>query len=158
MNDTKKIRQELRNSLDIAVLRRDLILVAGVDALVLVIFAFTAGGIANEEFLLAATLVCGITIIPVLVYSIWAAAKIFRQPEGYVFGRCKLSQPHQYRLSRGGMYFTIVFEYPNGEKEILNTRPIFASYGMAGPLLEDYINRTVEVAYNEDTDSVVVIG
>ena len=156
--DKTEIKQQLRDSLDIAVLRRDLILVAGVDVLVLVIFAFTAGGIANQEFLLAAVLVCGITIIPVLGYSLWVAVKIFQQPDGYVFGRCKLSQPHQYRLSRGAMYFTIVFEYPNGEKEILNTRPIFASYGIAGPLLEDYINKTVEVAYNEDTGSVVVIG
>lgn len=158
MNDTKQLRRELWDSLDMAVLRRDLILVTGIDALVLVIFAFTAGGIANDEFLLAAALVCGLTIIPVMIYSIWAAVKIFRQPEGYVFGRCKLFQPHQFRLSRGAMYFTIVFEYPNGEKEILNTRPIFASYGSAGPLLEDYINQTVEVAYNEDTGSVVVIG
>jgi len=157
--DKTEIKQLLRNSLDMAVLRRDLFLVLLVDAICLVIFAFPAGGFLSREFLLVAALICGITVIPVLIYTITVAMKIFRQPEGYVIGRCKLSQPHQCHLSRGAMYFTIVLEDPgDGGKYILNTRPIFASYGIAGPLLEDYINKTVEVAYNEDTGSVVVIG
>ena len=156
--DKTEMKQLLWSSLDMAVLRRDLILVTGVVALILLIFAFPAGGFLTWEFLLAASQVCAITIVPVLVYSICVAVKIFREIEGYVIGRCKLCQPHQSRMARGAMYFTIVFEYPEGEKEILDTRPIFASYGMAGPLLEDYINKTVDVAYNEDTGSVVVIG
>ena len=156
--DNTEMKQLLRNSLDMAVLRRDLILVTVIDALVLLIFAFPAGGFLNREFLLLAALICGLTIIPVLLYSIWVTVKTFQEPEGYVISRCKLCQPHQCRMSRGAMYFTVVFEHPDGGKEVLNTRPIFASYGMAGPLLEDYINQTVEVAYNEDTGSVVVIG
>ena len=157
--DKTDIRRELRDSLDMAVLRRDLILVLLVDAICLVIFAFPAGGFLTREFLLVAALICGITIIPVLCYSIWVAVKIFRNPEGYIFGKCRLSQPHQCKMARGAMYFTVVLEDPrDGGKYILNTRPIFASYGIAGPLLEEYINKTVTVAYNEDTEAVVVIG
>ena len=156
--DNTKIRQELWESLDMAVLRWNLIITTGIDVFILAMIAISAGGIRTEEFQNVATLLCAITIIPMLIYSIRITVKIFRSPERYVFGRCILTQPHHCKLSRGTMYFTIVFENPDGRKEELTTRPIFASYGIAGPLLEDYINKTVDVAYNKETGSVVVIG
>lgn len=39
-----------------------------------------------------------------------------------------------------------------------DTHSIFYARGLVGLLLEDYVNRTVTIAYNEETGMVVVIG
>lgn len=159
MKTAEEIRRELRDSLDMAVIGRDLLLTIIIVAICLCCFALGAGGFRDESFRFAAAFISAITIIPVLIYSLWISLKIFRRPERYLFSRCKLSQPHQCKWGRGAMYFTVVFEDPeDGGKYILNTRPIFASYGIIGPLLEEYINKTVTIAYNEETETVVVIS
>ena len=38
------------------------------------------------------------------------------------------------------------------------TSSIFLARGWLGPLMEDYVNRDVTLAYNEETGQVVVIG
>lgn len=153
------IRRELRDSLELAVIRQDIALVCVLVPLILLPSGCAARGFRDPNFWIPAAAVTVLTVLPFLIHGLWVTLRIFRSTDCYTLYRAKLSQPHQCKWGRGAMYFTIVLEDPaDGGKFIVNTRPIFASYGFIGPLLEDYINKTVTVAYNEETDVVVVIG
>jgi len=90
------------------------------------------------------------------VYGIWLI-RIFRNVEEYVFCKAKLVKLHGGKM-KNSMYFTVVLEIPGEGKILENTSAIFQTHGWPGPLVEDYVNRTVEIAYNLSTQQVVVIG
>ena len=52
----------------------------------------------------------------------------------------------------------ITIEDTEGNHFPANTHEIFYTRSIAGLSLEDYVNKTVEVGYNEETGHVVVIG
>ena len=96
-------------------------------------------------------------LIPILVFYIWRTICIFRNPEGYIFSKCELTQPHS-NFWLKMMFFTVRIELPNGRVDYVDTHAIFAAHGIAEPRMEDYVNRTATIAYNPSTGMVVVIG
>ncbi|MBQ8834773.1 MAG: hypothetical protein IJ001_07610 [Oscillospiraceae bacterium] len=155
--NTSEIRRKLWNSLDLYCVRRELVLVCVVVPLVLLPSGCAAGGFREPSFWAMAATVAALTILPFAIYGLWVTIRIYRCSESYIFCKAKLTQPHGSWL-RGAMYFTVVLEHPEGGNIIVNTRPIFQSYGWVGLLLEDYLNKTATIAYNEETEAVVVIG
>ncbi len=86
--------------------------------------------------------------------------KIFHQPERYRCVQCTLNSlntPERFSIW-GTSAFYVVVEDEDGSKEVVSTNHIFFPGGLRGPQLKDYINRTVTIAYNPATESVVVIG
>ncbi len=148
MESKKERRQKLWKSLEMRTYRRDILLCLGCLLVLIPWYILDGGGYV--------LILCGLALSPFWAVPLYRAVKLFREPEAYTFHRCVLSLPHQ-GMIRGKMYFTVVLEYPDG-KRIVNTNPVFESHGMAGPLMEDYINQTVTVAYNEETEMVAVIG
>ncbi len=71
----------------------------------------------------------------------------------YRFCTVKLEEPHQ--GWKNCVYFTVNLTDKHGKSVKRNTESIFTN--MVCPL-EQYLNKTVEVAWNEKTDKVVVIG
>ena len=68
-----------------------------------------------------------------------------------------MTQPHGSFWVRS-MYFTVLLEDGDGTI-VANTHSIFGtSRHQIGPIMEDYVNKTVTVAYNGLTEQVVVIG
>lgn len=156
--NTSEIRKKLWDSLDLYCVRRDLVLVCIVVPLVLLPSGCVNIGLRDPNFWLMVAIVTALTILPFVIYGLWITIRVYRRPENYIFCKAKLTHPHGSKWIRSGMYFTVILEHPEGGKFFVNTRPIFQSHGIVGPLLEDYLNKTVTIAYNEETEAVVVIG
>ena len=151
------IRKQLWNSLDLYCVRHDATLVLIVVPLVMLAYAFLEG--LRGRYLWTVTLVfCGLMLLPFLIWFLWELFRVYRHTDRYILCKAKLTQPHGSMWSRNAMYFTVVLEHPETGKIIVNTRPIFQTLNWKHPQLEIYLNRTVTIAYNEETEAVVVIG
>ena len=95
-------------------------------------------------------------IVIMAIYGVWLI-RIFRSAEEYVFCKTKLVKLHSGKL-KNSMYFTVVLDIPGSGKIVEKTHAIFQTHGWPGPLVEDYANQMVEIAYNVSTGQVVVIG
>lgn len=155
-NKNENIRK-LRHSLEISVIRRDVILYTLVMGLVVLMASCQSAPYDDGSRWKVPVGFAVIFLLPFWVFYLWRTVQIFRKAEKYIFCRCVLSQPHQNPWLQT-MYFTVVIEGPDGRKNVRETHAIFPSHGLIGPLVEDYVNRTVTIAYNEETEMVVVIG
>ena len=90
------------------------------------------------------------------IYGIWLF-RIFRRAEDYCFCKGTLTKLHR-GMVKHSMGFTVVLEIPGEGKVVAKTRAIFLTHGWPGPLVEDYVNQEVEIAYNRTTRQTVVIG
>ena len=155
--DIQQTKQRLRDSLELQVLRRNLILVGVVTAAFLLICLI--GNIDHLDLILPYILfMAACMILPGLIFAIVRTIRIYQKPESYIFCRGVLAQPHSSPFWRS-FYFTVVLENPeDGKKFFVDTRAIFAAQGIISPTMEEYINKTVTIAYNQETEMVVVIG
>ena len=99
-------------------------------------------------------------LIPLLVilgFYGWRLYRIFYKPEAYILCQCLLDQPHADPNLNTIMYFTVTLELPDGTAKTVETHSIFG-LRIASPVFEEYINKTVTIAYNTTTGMVVVIG
>ena len=96
-------------------------------------------------------------VVAITAFHLWLVIRICRKPDSYIFCTAVLYQPHRSDW-RKAMYFTVVIEDAEGNRFPANTHAIFFTYSLTGLLLEDYVNKTVEVGYNMETGHVVVIG
>lgn len=150
------IKKELWHSLDMAVLRRDTVLFLIADLIFVLITGVFQGGFWEPGYGVLVAVFSVLILGPALIYDICVTVKLFRHPDRYRLYRAQLNQPHGARWGRGAMYFTVLLEDEDG-RFVVNTRPIFASYGIGTPLMEDYLNKTATIAYNEETEAVVII-
>lgn len=156
--DNKEIKQKLKDSLDMVYVRLWCIVYIGL-LLVGLALCLLHPTLRQMPGILLGTV--GVATLPGLVYLIPALKiwfSIYREIPAYRLYKATLAQPHG-GFPRGFMYFTVVLEDPDGGKFLANTNTIFQSYGTAfGPSMEDYVNQTVTIAYNEDTGTAVVLG
>lgn len=145
-----EIRSRLWNSAEMAHVRFNLIAWAAAYAFALVMCI--PGGEAGwmGVFLFSAML------LPFLVFWVWRLVNIFRRVEAYTFCRTELDQPHHFPMSRGMFTFMGVIE-DEGRRFAVETHAIFQAYG-SRLVMQDYIGKTVTLAWNRETDMVVVIG
>jgi len=140
---------QLKHSLEMDTLKRDILLYAGCLGLPALI-------LLNSEDASGTGTLVALTLAGILIFYIWRILSIFRYPESYLLAECVLAQPHfKYR---GAYYFTVSFPMPNGDTETLDTHAIFGGGALDRAPMEDYVNKTARVAYNPATDMVVVIG
>jgi hypothetical protein len=157
MKDTKEIRQELWRSLDMVWVRLNAVLILAIFAGLGLWFGWI--GYRNGDWDTFALIMVFVTLVlvPFLGSLSWRTYRIFRAPASYTFCRCCLSSPKGGSI-RDSIKFTVVIEDADGYKFAADTHAIFQARRGAGLVLEDYVNKTVTVAYNEETGSVVVIG
>lgn len=146
--DKKTIVRRLWDSLEMHHYKVNL----GVTAVFLCILWFPFIGRDAVQFWIT-TLIA----LPFFGFYAYRFFRIFRSPEDYIFTRCKLENFHISGLARTAC-FSVRLEIP--EVGIVNdeTALIFATHGAVAPVLEDYVNREVLVAYNRTTGQIVVIG
>lgn len=157
MTDTKQIRERLRDSLEMQAAIRYLIM-----GTILTVFCIVLGmrelrHLGTEFRILGTAIVTAISALPILLFSLVRIVRIFRKPESYHFCKTTLSNPKGGNL-RHTIRFAVLLEDSEGKKFMADTHSIFYTRGLVGPLLEDYVNKTVTVGYNEETGMVVVIG
>ena len=154
--ETKEIQQRLRSSLEVTCARNDLIMYLVGIPLCAALVMFTKGR-NHPEHWPAVSLLAAIMLLPFAVFDLLRIIRIFRKPEAYIFCRAKLTQPHPGSL-RHTMYYTVLLEDEDGRKFPADTHAIFYTHSIVGPTIEDYTNKTVTIAYNRETEMVVVIG
>lgn len=157
MNDVQEIRRKLWNS-DERVSLNMWLFVATVTTVILGL-VILVGPILTPGYKLAMFIFLFILIeLPIYLFWAWRMISIFRHPESYWFCKANLCNPIGGRF-RDTIRFTVLLEDPDGNKFAVNTHSIFQSHkGLLALALEDYINQTVTIAYNEETGMVVVIG
>ena len=132
--DQKEVRQKLKHSVDMALVRLNLVIYA---------FFLLTGllmGLGRPEIMLSAMGIFALCGLIMLIPSLRILFRIYRDADGYRLYNANLSQPHG-GFPRGYMYFTIVLEEPDGSRFIVNTNTIFQSYGTSfGPSMENYVN------------------
>ena len=156
--DKKQIRQRLWDSLEVQTLWARTALI-GTTLMVL----FVAMGLRGRAdslpnpWLVSAAINGGL-LAPWLAFALIRTARILRRPGQYVFCRTTLATPHGGWM-RDTIFFTVLVTDPDtGEKFFADTHAIFVTRGLLPTRLDDYANTTVTVAWNRDTDMVVVIG
>ena len=142
--------QRLLQSLEVHSLFRNFVIIAVMGLLFWVLYLFRF----PDEPSMASIML--LITAPFLLFYLVRIILIFRKAEFYVFQRCTLTQPHSIPFLRS-MAFRVEFPHA-GRTQSLETRAIFASYGVMEPLMETYNNKTVTIAYNPQTGQVVVIG
>ena len=149
--ETSEIKEKLKCSLEIAHIRSALVVASVLVAAYVGIMTLFWGNIAFTVIL------CGVILFPMWVAYNWRYYRVFRKVHRYTFYKAILAQPHTSRFVHA-FHFTVVLE--NTEKGTISTKTssIFLARGWLGPFLEDYVNREVTLAYNEETGQVVVIG
>ena len=150
-----EIRARLWDSLEMAHVRVQLIVLAAAYAVFMLIFWFRSVPVPEIRTVMLS--IVSILFLPVLLFWLWRVWRIFRSPEEYVFCRTELGQPHHFPMLRGMFTFMGVVE-ADGSRFAVETHAIFADRGIVQPLMEDYIGRTVTIAWNRKTEMVVVIG
>lgn len=148
------IRKRLWHSVEMAFVRLEMILWAVGYGVGLVMCLFNDTGIPQITWMLV--IFVSAIFLPFLGFWLVRGWRIFQSPGEYILCTAKLSQPHA-GYPRGTMYFTVVLETEEEGTFVTNTHAIFQTHGSVGPLLEDYINKTVTIGYNQETGMVVVI-
>ena len=156
--DTKEIKEQLKNSLDMISLRMYLF-IAGLLVLiegVMVLLGPRTYGSPGKWMIFL--FMAAISALPILIFCLWRTIQIFRCPESYHFCKTTLSNPKGGRI-RDTIRFLVVLEDADGYKFTAYTHSIFHTHrSSAGLALEDYVNQEVTVGYNEETGQVVAIG
>ena len=153
MYDIKTIRQQLWVSMDMSYVRRFFIGLIAVG--VVAWFSGTSRLSPENHGIIPLSLI--IVEGPVLLFLSYRTWKIFRKSEHYIFQEAVLDRPNA-AWGRGAIRFTVTVKDSRGCNQQADTHGIFATRSLLGPNLEDYVNRRVRVAYNDETGTLVVIA
>ena len=152
MDDIKKIRQQLWVSMDMAYVRRHFIVLVVVGGL-----AGMMGGVKYSDLPWVMPLALAIVEGPILAFLAYRTWKIFRRAEHYIIQEAVLDCPFG-GWGRNTIRFTVTVNNSQGRSHRVDTHGIFFTRSVIGPNIEDYVNRKVRVAYNEETETLVVIA
>lgn len=152
----EEIRRELWHSIEMEYVRRlfliDLLLGAATTFWMWLI----SEDLPAQERRLMIVFVLVIAVLPVMTFCAFRTVGIFRKAESCVFQKVLLDRPFGGAL-RDTVYFKVRIKRSDGKEIGAKTHAIFQTRGY-GFLMEDYVNKTVAVAYNEETETLVVIG
>ncbi len=144
----KEIRRKLWDSLEMHHYRVILLVIS--LAFSIMFFPFLGRGTEGVFITLA-------VFLPFYGFYFHRIFQIFRYPEQYIFTRCRLENFHFSPFWRTAC-FSVHLEIPELGTIHDETASIFATHGIAAPLLEDYVNHEVQIGYNRFTGRIVVIG
>lgn len=150
-------RRKLRQSMELSYYIKNLVIFSLIYLISGGMAVLSSGTAQQPTMWLTMGIVLAVCYAPLLGFFLWRIFGIFRQAEHYSFCRATLDQPHA-GIIRNTMNFSVLLELPDGTRLVRSTHSIFMTHGFMAPRLEDYVNREVTVGYNEETETVVVIG
>ena len=156
--DKKEICEKLKNSLDMVNVTFWLS-IAGIVVLIegIMVLFMPRSPFGPSRWLVFGVM-AAISSLPILTFCAWRTIAIFRHAESYHFCKATLCNPKGGRI-RDTIRFLVVLRDADGFPFTAYTHSIFHTHRSSfGPALEDYVNREVTLAYNEETGQVVVIG
>ena len=158
MKDVREIRQALWQSLDMVFVKMLLFWAMIANGIIFAVLFFTSMGMDPSERWSVILTMMAVCLLPFLIFCLWRTVQTFRKAESYSFCTAKLSNPMGGRF-RDSIKFRVVLEDAEGCKFVADTHSIFSTHkDLTGLGFEDYVNQEVTIAYNEETENVVVIG
>ena len=149
--DEREIKEKLKCSLEIAHIRSALAVASVLVAAYVGVMTLFWGDITFTIIL------CGLILLPIWVAYGWRYFRVFRKMHRYTFHKALLDRPSISRFVHA-FHFTVTLEGTEKGTVTADTSSIFLARGWLGPILEDYVNKEVTLAYNEETGQVVVMG
>lgn len=93
----------------------------------------------------------------VLIYYVYRYFRLFKNIEKYEIYEVKLDKPNTSYNYRNSVYYTVSFMTNSGRRVTMDTNPVFSTFSSYSSL-DEYNNKIVKVAYNEETYTLVVLG
>ena len=103
-------------------------------------------------------LVFALVISPFVIYELYSYKRLFKDADKYEICYAKLDKPSISYWSRGAVYYTLYFQLSDYVNVSKTTRSMWSSSPLAQNQFEYYNNKTVEVAYDRESDRLIVIG
>ena len=135
--------------------KHNAILYGGITA-VSVLFIVLIGSLKSPEASALAAVMLLLFLAPIALFYLYRIFMIYHHINDYTFTEVELSKPHS--SWERMMCFAVTVKDRQGRNITTDTHSIFYTHGLTEPLLEEYINKKVLVAYNNTTEYVVVIG
>ena len=159
-------KEKIKCSLSARWHRHNLITYGIVSLIYAVIMFFIAAFAALEhgDFLLSISITGGIFLVfviavsPFVIYEIYSYKKLFKDIDKYELCEARLDKPSMSYWLRGAVYYNLYFQLSDYVNVSKATRAMWSSSPFAPNQFEYYNNKTVEVAYDRESDRLVVIG
>lgn len=148
----------LKDSVDYRYWRKQFLLMAGILGggfllmLLAVVPAMTEGDEGNAAAIMGLFFIA-MVYLGLIAYFAYQWLEMFLHINSYTFCEVMLDHPHLH--GRGAVSFSVEVTDRRGNKLTKETSKMFHSE--AEPYFEEYNNQKVQVAYNEETDRIVVI-
>ena len=145
----EKTRTLLKKSADVQYYKGHLIMMGAMVVGFTLLAALCA--VATDERVFWIVALPGAFIgLPLVVWYVLNLVHIFRAAEHYRFYDPALTHPQSTWGRR--LLFTVTVE-----GKTLETRAMFNTYGLLSPQFNDYVDQTVLVGYNAETEELVVV-
>ena len=154
--DKKTVSRELWNSAEMTYIRRLMLMNVFLGASTAACLLIAGEDLPREERTFTVIMTLTIVILPILLFCVFRTAGIFRKAESYIFQNVLLDRPTAGFL-RDTICFKVRIKRSDGKEIGAMTHAIFQTRGY-GLLMEDYVNKSIMVAYNEETEILTVIG
>ena len=145
--------ETIKNSVEHRHDRRVAILMTVVTVVIIALSAWTLDSTRLRAKADVSLLMGIFVLVPYSLYCIYRAVIPFFYMDSYSFTEVLLDKPHHW--GKGAMYFTVTLRDRMGREFERDTHAIFGQY--QAPVFEDYINQKALIAYNEKTETVLVI-
>ena len=146
----------LKNSVQYRFDRKQFFLIAGVLGVCYLLILPSALDLLRfergREGGIALLVLMSVIILPLIAWFAYRWLRLFVHIDAWCFSEAVLDKPHA--GYKGGVYFTVEITDRRGNKKLVDTDKIF---GIQEPRLEDYVNRSVLIGYNEETEVVALI-
>lgn len=159
-------KQQIQNSMDYKLEQRSIKTIAAmwgafsVLVLFVMVFAVTPGKELWLPIVISLAVCLGLGLIacvPPMIVCAVHMSNLTKTAEGFKPSVAVLDTVESSTLYGRLASYKVTFEI-DGQQYISHTKPLFGTGMMAHFLLEDYNNKTVDIAYNPQTDRVIVMG
>ncbi len=106
------------------------------------------------DIMIASIMLCSFMCLPLIFYYFGTLIQLMRHIERYRFYEVMLNKPCS--DMRRTLYFIVEFQDENGDTIRINTNTVFRIDSIWEQPLEDYINKTAQIAYDKTKDRIVV--
>ena len=159
-------KQQIQNSMDYKLEQRSIKTIAAmwgafsVLVLFVMVFAVTPGEELWLPIVISLAVCLGLGLIacvPPMIVCAVHMSKLTKTADGFQPSVAVLDTVESSTLYGRLASYKVTFEI-DGQQYTAHTKPLFGTGMMAHFLLEDYNNKTVDIAYNPQTDRVIVMG
>lgn len=129
-----------------------------------VAFFGMAAGLQHEDFGLSlkvtgiVILIFALMFLPFILFTLYKYLALFKNLNDYEIYEVCLDHPGTAYWYRGAIYYTVTFETKAGYKVSVDTKPLWSGGAFASFHLDDYNNKKIKAAYNEQTGDMMVLG